>query len=186
MKIKSIYILLLTAAMMAGCSIKKGIQNSEITNPPSEIPSWHTCLIQGSRVRVLRGDETLTSTVTLQTVRDSMLVISVTPIMGMEMLRLEATPQTLVGIDKLNGQYAETTFTELNRKLRPELSWKQLQQICTAELPTGDRSARLLYAFEDETIEIVLDYGERKLDVPVRVTKQRTDRYTKIDITKWL
>ena len=171
--------------MLIGCGTKKAITNNQspITNQP---PAWHTCLIQGTRARVIKGDETLASSVLFQTVRDSMLVISVMPMMGMEILRLEATPTTIVGIDKMNAQYAEATFAEVNRQLRPEINWDILQQICTAELPSGDKTARLLYRFGDEIIELVLDYGPRKLDVPVRVTKQNTSRYTKIDISKWL
>ena len=169
---------------LVSCGVKK--QVATVPTPTEETPTWHTCLIQGTRARVIKDGETMASTVLLQTVRDSMLVISVMPLMGMEVLRLEATPLEIVGIDKINGQYAEATFADVNRRLRPEINWDVLQQICTAELPTGDKTARLVYSFGDDTIELVLDYGVRKLDVPVRVMKQNTSRYTKIDISKFL
>ena len=37
-----------------------------------------------------------------------------------------------------------------------------------------------------KTIELVLDYNPRKLDVPVRVTNQPLTKYQQVDITKWL
>ena len=122
----------------------------------------------------------------MQVVRDSMLVISVMPMLGMEMLRIEATPLEVIAIDKIHGQYATATYAELNRKLTPSLNWDILQQLCSAELPTGDQKARLQYMFGDDTIEIVINYSPRQLDVPVRVMNIPTKRYTKVDISKWL
>ena len=128
----------------------------------------------------------MAANVTMQTVRDSMMVISIMPMLGMEMLRVEATPLEVIAIDKIHGQYATATYAELNRKLTPSLNWDILQQLCSAELPTGDQKARLLYMFGDDTIEVVINYSPRQLDVPVRVMNQPTKRYTKVDISKWL
>jgi hypothetical protein len=133
----------------------------------------------------MNGDR-MSSSVTMQTVRDSMIVISVTPMLGIELMRLEATPVSLIAIDKIHGQYTETTYAELNRKLTPTLNWDILQQLCSGELPTGPDKARLRYAIGKEEVEISINYTPRQTDVPVRVTHQRVDRYTKVDISKWL
>ena len=172
-------VLALAALVLAGCGTKKGLTHQQE-------PVWHTCLVQGAHATVTRGQDRVSATVTMQTVRDSMIVISVMPMLGIEMLRLEATPEELTAIDKIHGQYATTDFKQLNRQLTPRISWSILQQISSAELPTGAETAHLQYTLGNETIDIVMDYTERKLDVPVRMTKQRTDRYTKIDISKWL
>ena len=183
MKSEKIIVFLLAVFVLGSCGTKKAVSHQ-----PSAIsePTWHTCLIQSAQAMIITDEDKLSAAVTMQTVRDSMLVISVMPLLGMEMLRVEATPLEVTAIDKIHGQYATTTYAELNRKLTPSLNWDILQQLCSAELPTGDQKARLVYAFGDETIELIITYPPRKLDVPVRVTKQRTDRYTKVDITKWL
>jgi hypothetical protein len=108
------------------------------------------------------------------------------PMLGMEMIRLEATPLELTAIDKIHGRYAKATYADLNRKLTPDLNWDVLQQLCSAELPTGNEKARLQYAFGEQTIELVIDYGKRQLDVPVRVVNQPVTRYQQIDISRWL
>lgn len=122
----------------------------------------------------------------MQTVHDSMIVISVMPMLGMEMMRVEATPTQIIAIDKLHGRYAKATFADLNRRLTPSLNWDILQQLCTAELPTGPEKARLVYTFGKERLEIIINYPPRKLDVPVRMTNQRLTKYTEIDVSKFL
>ncbi len=183
---KTIYCLL-AALVLVGCGTKKKAVSTPVPEEPEpEVPTWHTCLIQGAQATVSTETDRISAAVTMQVVRDSMLVISVMPVFGMEMLRLEATPTELTAIDKIHGQYAQTTFADLNRKLTPSLNWDILQQVCSAELPTGDEKARLQYLFGDDTIELVINYSPRRLDVPVRVTSLPTKRYTKVDISKWL
>ena len=92
----------------------------------------------------------------------------------------------MIAIDKIHGRYAKATFADLNRQLTPSLNFDILQQICAAELPTGSERARLLYSFGNETIELVIDYPPRRLDVPVRVKNQPLKNYTEVDISKWL
>ena len=177
---------LLAALLLAGCGTKKKIAETKPAEPEVVIPTWHTCLIQNARATVTTNTDRVSANITMQTVHDSMLVISVMPMLGIEMMRLEATPTELIAIDKIHGQYAQATYADLNKKLTPSINWDVLQQICAAELPTGSEKARLQYMYGKETIELILDYSPRKTDVPVRVTNQKLNKYTKVDISKWL
>lgn len=179
--------IVLAALVLTGCGAKKKIVATEptvVVEP--EIPAWHTCLIQGARMTVVTDDQELSAAANLQVVRDSMLVISVMPMLGMEMLRIEATPQQVVGIDKMHAQYAIATYDEINSRLMPSVSWATLQQLCSAELPSGDKKAVLQYNFGRETIRLTVEYPARQTDVPVRVQGARLDKYKKIDISKFL
>ncbi len=184
-----LYILFICVVLLSGCGAKKTAVSGggpESAASSQQEPAWHTCLIQGAQAKVSNNHTQLSAAITMQTVRDSMIVVSVMPLFGMEMMRLEVTPTEITGINKMQGQYAKTTFAELNRKLTPTLNWDIFQQVCTGELPTGSDKARLMYQFGDDTIELVIHYSPRRLDVPVRVEALRTDRYTKIDVSKWL
>ncbi len=171
--------------LLCGCGAKKKIVESQESKVESQ-ESWHTCLIQGAQATVMMGEDKLSSPVTMQTVHDSMIIISVMPVFGMEMMRVEATPTQIIAIDKVHGRYARGTFADLNRQLTPSLNWDILQQICTAELPTGPEKARLVYTFGKKQIELVLNYPPRKIDVPVKMTNQRLNKYTEIDVSKFL
>lgn len=177
-----ISVLISCSILLTGCGAKKKIVSPE---KPAE-PSWHTCLIQGAQGTVITDEERISASMTMQTVHDSMLVISIMPMLGMEMFRVEATPTELIAIDKLHGNYATATYSEINRRLTPELNWDILQQLCAAELPTGSEKARLVYKFGNETVEIVVNYTPRKTDVPVRVNHIKLDKYTKVDVSRFL
>ena len=171
---------------LIGCGTQKRAKTN--VEPPVEpvVPAWHTCLIQSARATITTDEDRLSANITMQTVHDSMLVISVMPMLGIEMLRLEATPMEVIAIDKIHGQYARTTYAELNRQLTPAVNWDVLQQIATAELPTGSENARMLYTFGDDTRELTITYPKRQTDVPVRVSNQKLDKYKQIDISRWL
>lgn len=187
MQLNKIIVFALAALLFAGCGTSRKVAKSQpVPEPEPEIPAWHTCLIQGAKGTIIKDDEQISASITMQTVRDSMLVISIMPMLGLELLRIEATPTEVIGIDKIHNQYAKATYSELNRKLTPDISWTILQQLCTAELPTGTEKARVQYAFGEETVELIINYPPRKTDVPVRVNHQRLDKYTQVDITKWL
>ena len=185
MRLSKYIVALALALALVACGTKKKVVESQESRVEST-PAWHTCLIQNARATVTLNDQQLSANVTMQTVRDSMIVISVMPLLGMEMMRVEATPVEMIAIDKFHGRYAKATYTELNRQLTPSVNWDELQQLCTAELPTGEERARFAYIFGEQMVELVIAYTPRKLDVPVRVQHMRLDKYTRIDVSKWL
>ena len=177
----------LSIVLCTSCGVKKKtVAPVEPIAEEPEVPAWHTCLIQNARVTVLTADNRLSANATMQVVRDSMLVISIMPMIGIEMLRIEATPEQIIGIDKMHAQYACAAYEDLNRKLTPSLNWDELQQLCSAELPLGSERARLIYTYEDEVVELAITYPVRLTDVPVRIAHLPLNRYTQIDISRWL
>ena len=102
---KTLYFLL-ALLVLASCGAKKKAAQAssepEVIEVPA-VPAWHTCVIQNARVTVNKDGSKFSSSVTMQVVRDSMLVISVTPLLGIELYRLEATPFEVIGFDKMQG-----------------------------------------------------------------------------------
>jgi len=187
MKYSRIILLCVCVLLLVACGAKK----KAVTTPEPEVavpaePQWHTCQIQGAQVTFIHDDDRITGTANMQVVRDSMCIISVTAIMGIEVLRIEATPQGILGIDKIHGQFARANYDEINARITPQLTWEILQQMCSAELPTGSETARLRYSLGKQQAELLIRYPERRLDVPVRMTPARLDRYKQMDISKFL
>lgn len=61
--------------------------------------------------------------------KNELIVLSVLPMMGIEMFRLEATPDSVVVVDKLNKKYAVMTYEEINELSPTTITFKYLQSM---------------------------------------------------------
>lgn len=182
------------AVGMTSCHTTKHIAQTEAKAQQEEAEQeaqttesqWHTCLMQNAQGVVTIGEQTLRATCTMQTVRDSIVILSIMPMLGIEMLRIEATPEHITGIDKINRQYAVATYEEVNRYLQPAVSYDDLQALATGELPTGEDEAFVGYTAGKQTIMLRLTYPARQTDVPVRTRGADLTRYQQIDIKQLL
>lgn len=182
------------AVGMTSCHTTKHIAQAETKAQQEEAEQeaqtaesqWHTCLMQNAQGVVTIGEQTLRATCTMQTVRDSIVILSIMPMLGIEMLRIEATPEQITGIDKINRQYAVATYEEVNRYLQPAVSYNDLQALATGELPTGEDEAFVGYTAGKQTIMLRLTYPARQTDVPVRTRGADLTRYQQIDIKQLL
>lgn len=186
MKDKRLIILVVCSMLLAACGVQKKVVEQPKEEPKPVVPQWHTCVIQGANAVVTTADDRISATVNMTVVHDSLLIVNIMPFLGIEMARLEATPTEIVAFDKVYNRYAKTTYAELNQRLVPKISWKQLQQICSGELPTGDQKARLEYSIGKDRIIFDINYAPRKLDIPVKMNRLPTNRYKKMDINEWL
>ena len=153
------------------------VQPQPTETPTEEEKPWHTCLMQGAKATLTIDEQTITANCTMQVVRDSMLVISVMPMLGIEVYRLEATPDELIAIDKLNHQYLKTDYARINRYVTPSLTWEDLQQIASNEVQGGPFIG---YAIGEKTIALKITYPEKQTDVPVRTQHIDLSRYEQV------
>ena len=153
------------------------VQPQPTETPTEEEKPWHTCLIQGAKATLTMDEQTITANCTMQVVRDSMLVISVMPMLGIEVYRLEATPEELIAIDKMNHQYLKTDYARINRYVAPSLTWEDLQQIASNEVQGGPFIG---YAIGEKTIALKITYPEKQTDVPVRTQHIDLSRYEQV------
>lgn len=71
---------------------------------------------------------------TLRLKRDASIQLSVAPLLGIEVARLEISPDGLLLLDRLHKQYVRLGFTELSRLLRTDIDYHVLQSLFLNEL----------------------------------------------------
>jgi hypothetical protein len=59
--------------------------------------------------------------------KNQLIVLSVMPMMGIEMFRLEATPDTVTVVDKFNRRYCTLGYDEISDLAQRKISFKLLQ-----------------------------------------------------------
>lgn len=170
--------------IISGCASKKKIAQAPVETVKEELkkPTWHTILVPGAEATITADKQSIRATCQMQVVRDSMLVISVMPMFGIETHRLEATPDSLFVIDKLGRQYGAVDFATINQYITPKISWNDLQEMASGEKATSETETyHWSYSAKGHTATLSLRYNTIQRNVPMRVVHLNTTRYKKID-----
>ena len=63
--------------------------------------------------------------------RNELAIVSVQPMLGIEMIRMEATTNSLWIFDKMNRKYVVLSYPELQHLLNTHISYKTIQDFLT-------------------------------------------------------
>jgi len=90
-----------TVLTLTGC----GAQRRTVKTP--EVVTTHYRNVSARQLPVTISMDSMTYTVycTMQAVRDSVIVLSYQPLAGMEIVRVEVTEKTIVGVDRTHKRY---------------------------------------------------------------------------------
>ena len=71
---------------------------------------------------------------TLRMKKGEVIQLSVAPLLGIEVARLEISPERILAVDRLHKQYVEVSFEDLNRMANLNLSFNVLQSLFMNEI----------------------------------------------------
>lgn len=176
------------AILLVGCDGKTTRRNhsemvTDIIEQSAPIATWHSCLAQGAQAEVILGEQTLRVTCSFWAIKDSISIISITPMFGIEMYRLEATPEQITIIDKMQHQYIVTHYDDINRYLTPPMRYQDIEDaISGASRLPGTEQTALAYSAMGHTAALIIHYPEIRMDVPVNTNMINTTRYQRLEI----
>jgi hypothetical protein len=84
-------------------------------------------MTQRTQVTLTLDQHEFTTNCLLKVWKNELIVLSVLPVMGIELFRLEATPDKVTIIDKLNRRYTIMSYEEINKLSPRRISYKILQ-----------------------------------------------------------
>lgn len=149
----------------------------------SQSPAHTTAEVKQATVTVETGGNRVAVGCRLQTVFDSLCIISVQPIPGMEMYALHATPDQLLVIDRMNRRYAITDYKTLNAVISPKMDFRQLQNMVSGiDLPKGIITMNRHFSAGKREAEITITFPEIQYDQPLTTRPRKTTGYQKTDI----
>lgn len=76
---------------------------------------------------------------TLRMKRGEVIQLSVAPLLGIEVVRIELSPQGILVLDRLNKRYVQASFEQVNYWARTDLNFHVLQSLFLNELFLPDR-----------------------------------------------
>ena len=82
---------------------------------------WQTACVTDAQLTIHTNAASFESPCTIRAVRDSIIVVSITPLLTIEAFRIEITPAQITAIDKIRHQYTilpTKRWRYIQRKLR--------------------------------------------------------------------
>lgn len=88
-----------------------------------------------SKIDYQNGDEQINGIADIRITRDSSIWVSLRSKTGLEGVRLFITPQTVLGINRLEKVYYTYSFEQLSRKFEMDINFKMLQEMLYSNPP---------------------------------------------------
>ena len=139
-----LFIFVFTAAALSSCASHKGLTEQMTiagltgTEYLEEVirlaPSWD-CVTGKATLTLDLGSKGVGSiTASLKMKRDEAIRLTVAPVLGIEVARLEIRPDGLLVLDRMDKRYVFVDFAELSRLTQTELDFNVLQCLFLGEL----------------------------------------------------
>lgn len=135
---------LLLVAMMAACSSTKVAKKEQMIGNVTADAYLAEVIERNSPLQQLTAKMALTVNLggkgntrvagTLRMRKDESIQLSVAPLLGIEVGRIEITPKKMVAIDRINKRYVELSFEELTALAHTDLDFYTLQALFFNEL----------------------------------------------------
>ncbi len=92
-------------------------------------PLFQTAEATKARVGITFAGQKMNINGTISIITDSIIMLSVQPLLGIEMFRIDLTPQQILVVDKMNRRYVEMSYAELGTMTGLPLTYRDLQAV---------------------------------------------------------
>ena len=115
------------------------------------------------------GSKSASLNATLRMKKGEVIQLSVAPLLGIEVARMEITPERILAVDRLHKRYVEVSFEELGGMLQTDIDFNVLQSLFMNEvflpgkpqLEAGD--ARRFSIFSEGNQAVIIPKSSRNL-----------------------
>lgn len=137
------YILLLVLAVaMASCHTQHKLTNNNnkpikhkqqlIDRVVEAQPHFTTLQAQKAKITLNYGDRKLSASATINLYHDSAMVVSVQPLLGIELFRVEVDKKNIIVVDKLNRRYGRLEYESVYQVAGHRLEFGDIEALLTA------------------------------------------------------
>lgn len=116
-------IIFLLALLLTACSTQRQIE-----------PKHYQTMSQRAQATLQIDNQQYSMTCVIQMWRNELVVLSLQPIVGMEMVRIEAEADSILVVDKMNQRYTTLAYDWAEGLMNPAPSLKMIQDFVTAPI----------------------------------------------------
>ena len=145
------------------------VSPTQATEQPVEC---HTVFVPSARASVTIDNESYSARVAFSTTKDSLVIWSIQPIAGMELFRVEATPDEVIVFDKTSSICVPISYSQLAKYLPSAITFSDIQAVATGEiLPLGRTKTLRSYSGFGKTVILEIEYPDIRCNVPVNMNR---------------
>lgn len=179
MKYSKTIFVVVAAMLLSGCAARKAVVKTEpqkpvVTEGQTEVqkmvqaaPEFQSA--QASKVKVVLeyAERKITANGAIDLIKDSLLIVSVQPLLGIELFRMEMTPTRILVVDKMNRRYVVAAFADLQKEMGFEVNFENIQSLCMSHLFLVGQTEKQMHTLEPmvshEGEQTLLQYNTEKI-----------------------
>jgi len=130
----------------------------------------------------IEGQQDTQIPIQIQIVSDSICILSIQPITGMEVAQLRADTQHILLIDRINKQYITIPYTDATTWTGVNLSYKDLESLLSRPLTHTNKPLSYNLQYQGKKMRVTLIYPSVLIDQTMRLRLEHTDGYNEMSI----
>lgn len=118
--------------------------------------------------------------------RNELAVVSVQPMLGIEMVRIEATPDSVWIFDKMNRKYVALSYPEIRHTLNTNISYKTIQDFLSHQTTKDKQPIQLHFTSGKHQLKLSCTFSNREQNTLQAPTRTKTDKYKQVTLREIL
>ena len=166
--------------VLMGCNNQKRLTKTEGNEPKKEVvkqktiqqraieaqPDFQSVNALKARFQLTYQRKSVAANGTIAMIKDSICIISLQPVLGIELFRLELTPAEVLIVDKMNRRYVQMSYAEISEAVKMPIAFADAQNVLMARMVVLGQPQSVLYseaaaaAAENNTTTVSLTEGK--------------------------
>ena len=114
---------------------------------------------------------------------DELTIISVQPMLGIEMVRMEAKQDSIWIFDKMNRRYTAISYKDLGQIINTKMTYKTLQEFVTAPIVENKKEYVAMELNTDRhQMKISCHFSNREYNTLQYPTQTNTNKYKRVSL----
>lgn len=169
MKAYKILAILAASALLIGCNSQKKLAKGETTTPDApktEVivkksvqqraveaqPDFLSAYAPKANFKITYQNKQISSSGTITMIKDSICIISVQPILNIELARIELTHQDVIFVDKMNKRYVQMTYAEVQQQTGLPVTFDDVQNLLMGRMTVIGKPQNILWGANAKTV----------------------------------
>lgn len=148
--------------------------------------SRYQTLSQRAQVTLQYDQQQYSMTSLVRVWKNELVVVSVQPMLGIEMLRMEATTDNIIIFDKMNRRYVSLTYPEIEATIGRKISYKTIQEFMSRQAKKDRDPLLLEFTYGEHHLKVSCKFSNRENNTLQSPTRTKTDKYKQVTLREIL